>query len=181
MQGGIYMQYVRQYRSLFIFEGIIFTILGALAIALPSFFTLGAELFIGVLFVVAGIVQGWRTLQTKGVPGFVWSLFVALIYLLAGISLLVHPLIGILTLTVILTVFFVIDGIANIILGLQFKPYGVWAWRIASGLISLILAYLIYIDWPGSAAWLLGLLVGINLLFVGITQLVLAFSVPRTT
>jgi uncharacterized membrane protein HdeD (DUF308 family) len=175
------MQYVRQYRSLFIFEGIIFTLLGALAIILPGVFTLGAALLIGVLFIVAGIVQGWRTLQTKGVPGFMWSLFVAFIYILAGITLLVHPLVGVITITIILTIFFIVDGIANIILGLEFKPYGVWAWRIVSGVISLILAYLIYIDWPGSAVWLLGLLVGINLLFVGITQLVLAFSVPRTT
>jgi uncharacterized membrane protein HdeD (DUF308 family) len=174
------MQYVRQYRSLFIFEGIIFTLLGALAIILPGVFTLGAALLIGVLFIAAGIVQGWRTLQTKGVPGFIWSLFVALIYIIAGITLLVNPLIGVVTITIILTVFFIIDGIANIIMGLEFKPYGVWAWRIVSGVISLILAYLIYIDWPGSAVWLLGLLVGINLLFVGITQLVLAFSAPKT-
>lgn len=175
------MHYVRQYRSLFIFEGILFTLLGTLAIVVPGLFTLGAELLIGVLFIAAGIIQGWRTMQTKGVPGFVWSIFLAILYVVAGIALLVHPLAGVLTLTFILTIFFVLDGIANIILGLQFKPHGVWGWRIVSGLISLLLAYLIYIDWPGSAVWLLGLLVGINLLFVGITQLVLAFSVPRTT
>lgn len=173
------MQYVRQYRSLFIFEGLIFSLLGIIAIALPGVFTLGTELFIGVLFLAAGLVQGWRTFQTKGVPGFVWSLIVALIYVIAGLTLILKPVTGVLTLTFILTIFFVINGIANIILGFEFKPYGVWAWRLVSGILSLLLAYLIYADWPGSAIWVIGLLVGINLLFVGITQLVLAFSVPK--
>lgn len=175
------MQYVRQYRNLFIIEGIIFTLLGVLAITIPGFFTLGAELFIGVLFIVAGLVQGWRTFQTKGVPGFIWSVIISIIYILAGLALLSHPVQGILTLTFILTFFFIIDGIANIILGLEFRPHGVWGWRIFSGVISLFLAYLIYAGWPGSAVWLIGLLVGINLLFVGFTQLVLAFSVPNAT
>lgn len=173
------MQYIRQYKSYFIAEGVIFTLLGILAMAIPGVFTLGAELLIGVLFLAAGIFQGWRTFQTKGVPGFFWSLFISIIYILAGLSLLFNPLQGVLTLTLILTFFFIIDGIANIILGFQFKPHGVWGWRILSGLISLLLAYLIYAGWPGSAVWLLGLLVGINLLFVGITQLVLGFSVPK--
>lgn len=175
------MQYIRQYRSYFIAEGILFTLLGILAIAIPGVFTLGAELLIGILFLSAGVIQAWRTFQTKGVPGFFWSVFIAIVYIIAGISLIFNPLQGVLTLTVILTFFFIVDGIANILLGLQFKPHGVWTWRIVSGVISLVLAYIIYAGWPGSAVWLLGLLVGINLLFVGITQLVLAYSVPAPT
>lgn len=170
------MQFVRQYRSLFIVEGVIFSLLGILAIALPGLFTLGAELLVGVLFIIAGVVQGWRTFQTEGVPGFIWSLIVAIVYLAVGIFLLANPLEGVVTLTLVLIFFFLVDGIANIILSFQLKPHGVWGWRLLSGIISLILAYIIYAGWPGTAVWVIGLLVGINLLFAGITQLVLAFS-----
>lgn len=170
---------IRQHRNLFIFEGILLIILGLVAVAVPQLFTLGVELLVGILFIVAGVAQGWRSFQAKGLPGFLWAIFIALLYLAAGIILLTKPVQGILTLTFILSLFFLVEGIAQIVLAFQFRPHGIWGWRVLSGVVSLVLAYLIWLGWPGTAAWVIGLLVGINLLFAGFTQLFLALSVSR--
>lgn len=173
------LETIRQHRKLFIFEGILLIILGIFAIATPQIFTLGIELLVGILFLVAGLAQGWRSFYAKNIPGFIWSALIAILYLLVGVLLLANPIKGVLTLTFVLTIFFLIEGIAQVILAFQFRPYGVWGWRLISGLISILLAYLIWIGWPGTAAWVLGLLVGVNLLFAGLSQLFLALSVSQ--
>lgn len=177
--GDSMLEVIRRNRGLFIFEGVLLIVMGLFAVAIPQLFTLGIELLIGLFFLVAGVVSGWRSFQAKKLTGFIWSAFIALLYLVVGVLLLTQPVQGILTLTFILTFFFLLEGIAQVVLAFQFRPHGVWGWRLLSGLISLLLAYLIWMGWPGSAAWVMGLLVGINLLFAGFTQLFLALSVSK--
>lgn len=163
-------------RSVLIFEGILFIIFGLLAIALPGIFTLGLELTIGCLFIIAGIVQLVRTFTTKGTLGTMTALLSAVLYIVIGILLLSFPFRGVLALTILLTVYFVIEGIAKIVLAFQLKQFTGWLWLFLSGILSLALALIIWYGWPNTAFWVLGLLVGINLLFFGFSLLAVSFA-----
>lgn len=173
------MDILQKNRSLLIFEGILFTLLGILAVALPGISTISTELFIGWLFLIGGVVQGYRSLVARHSPGFVGSLLVSLMYIIFGVLLLVYPLAGVISLTLVLTFFFIVEGISKIILGFQMRPFSQWGWFILSGVIALLMAYIIYAGWPGTAFWVLGLLVGINMIFFGITLLFFAFNIPK--
>lgn len=174
------METIQRYRGVLIFEGIIFAILGCLAIALPQFFTIAIELLVGWLFVIAGIVLFIRSFQISGDSGFWPTLISAILNIIIGILLLIYPLAGVLSLTMLLIAFFILDGIAKIYLSFQWKPIKNWGWLLVSGILSLVLAALLIGGWPGTAAWAIGLLVGINMLFSGISFIALALSMPKT-
>lgn len=173
------LEIIQKHRKLFIFEGIMFIVLGCLAIALPGIFSLGVELLVGGLFIASGLVQGYRTFTIGNVAGFFLSAAMTLLYLVIGVMLLAHPITGILTLTILLTFFFIIEGLAQMIVGFHYRPHRAWGWRVFSGLVSLALAFIIWQGWPMAAVWVIGLLVGINLLFVGFTQLFVALGAGR--
>lgn len=158
---------VRDHWKLFLFEGIIFILLGILAIALPNFATLSVELFIGWLFLLGGIVQAYRVFQSRGRNDFWLSLISPILAIIVGLLLLAYPLTGILTLTFLLAIYFLIEGIAKIAVSLKLKPLKSWGWMLLSGLLSIALGAIIFAGWPGTAVWVLGLLVGINMLFFG--------------
>ncbi len=154
---------------LFLVEGIILVILGLVAIVIPPIATLAVELLFGWLFLISGIAGAITTFLMRQAPGFWWSLVSAILAIAAGIVLLLWPLSGVLTLTLVLIVFFIIEGVASIMFALEHKRElsGRWGWMLASGIVDLILAAIIIAGLPGTAAWTLGLLVGINMVFGG--------------
>lgn len=172
------MEWLQNHRYLLLFEGIIFTLLGILAVALPGISTLSSELFIGWLLIFAGIVQLFRTIKARHAPGFIGSLLTGILYFIFGLLLILFPIAGIFSLTVLLTIFFIAEGIAKIILGLQLRPFRRWGWFLLNGLLALVIAYIIWSGWPGTAFWVLGLLVGINMIFFGISLMFLAWGMP---
>jgi uncharacterized membrane protein HdeD (DUF308 family) len=175
------MEVLSKNRNLLIFEGIVFLLLGILAVALPGISTLSMELFIGWLLLIGGVVQAYRSIKARHADGFVGSLLMSLIYIVFGLLLLVYPLAGIISLTLLLTFFFIVDGISKIILGIQMRSSSSWGWFIFSGIISLAMAYIIFAGWPGTAFWVLGLLVGINMIFFGLSLLTFTAAIPKTT
>jgi uncharacterized membrane protein HdeD (DUF308 family) len=160
---------LREHWVLFLVEGIILVILGLAAIVVPPIATLAVELLFGWLFLISGIAGLITTFLMRQAPGFWWSLVSAILGIAAGIVLLLWPLSGVVTLTLVLIVFFTIEGVASIMFALAHKGElsGRWGWMLASGIIDLILAAIILAGLPGTAAWALGLLVGINMLFGG--------------
>lgn len=172
------MEGLQNNRNLLIFEGILFSVLGFLAVALPGISTLSTELFIGWLFIFAGCIQLYRTISARHAPGFIGSFLTGILYFIFGILLILFPVSGIFSLTILLTFFFIAEGIAKIILGLQLRPLHRWGWFFLNGVLSLVMAYIIWMGWPGSAFWVLGLLVGINMIFFGMSLIFLAFGVP---
>jgi uncharacterized membrane protein HdeD (DUF308 family) len=162
--------------KLFLVEGIILVVLGLIAIVVPPVATLAVELLFGWLFLLSGIVGLITTFWMRNAPGFWWSLLSALLGIAAGIVLLVWPLSGVLSLTLVLIVFFTIEGIASIMYALEHKREltGRWGFMLSSGIIDLAIAAIILLGLPGSAAWALGLLVGINLAFGGAALIAMA-------
>jgi uncharacterized membrane protein HdeD (DUF308 family) len=169
------------YRGFLYFEAVLFMLLGCLAITLPHVFTVGIELLIGTLFLVAGIVQTVRLLQSLGAPGFWSTLLNAVLNLLIGGLLLFYPLAGVVSITYVLIAYFLIEGIIKIYYALQLKPAEKWGWILASGILALLLAFLIFTGLPTIAFWVLGLLVGINMLFFGIVLLAFAMNLSESS
>ena len=160
---------LHEHWRMFLVEGIVLLILGLAAIAVPQVATLAVEILIGWLFLLSGILGLIMTCMMRHAPGFWWSLISALIGIAAGLSLLISPVAGAVSLTLVLIVFFIIEGVASIMFALDHKRElsGRWGWMLASGVIDLILALAVFVMLPGAAAWVIGLLVGINLVFGG--------------
>ena len=172
---------IHEHWKLFLIEGVILALLGVAAIAVPWIATLAFTLVLGWLFLISGIVGLVTTFWMRGMPGFWWSLFSAIIAIAAGIILLTSPVSGALSLTFVLIAFFVIEGILTIMYAIEHRNQlsGRWGWMLASGIVDLILAGIIFAGLPGTAAWALGLLVGINLVFGGTAMIGMALAAKQ--
>jgi uncharacterized membrane protein HdeD (DUF308 family) len=160
----------------FLVEGVVLLILGILAIVVPPIATFAVEILIGWLLLISGIVGLIATLRMRGAPGFWWSLLSAILGIVAGVVLLRWPLSGALSLTLILTAFLTIEGVASIFYALEHKRElsGRWGLMLFSGIVDLVLAGMIFAGLPGTAAWAIGLLIGINLVFGGVALIAMA-------
>jgi uncharacterized membrane protein HdeD (DUF308 family) len=164
--------------GLFLFEGIVLVLLGFVAIVVPVVATLAITLVIGWLFLISGGVGLVTTFWMRNAPGFWWALLSAVIALAAGVILILWPISGVLSLTLVLIAFFAVEGIATLMYAFEHKAQlsGRWGWMLASGVVDLILAGIIFAGLPGTAAWALGLLVGINMLFGGTAMIGMALA-----
>ena len=162
---AMFQKSVHDHWRTFLAEGIILVILGLAAIAIPPLAGLAATIILGWVFLIGGIVGLVSTFRTRQAPGFWWSLLSALIALLAGAVLLWNPLQGLATLTFVLIAFFIVDGILIIVLAIEHRRElsGRWEWMLLGGVMDLVLAAIIISGLPGTLAWALGLLVGIDL------------------
>ena len=167
--------------SLFLVEGIILSLLGLAAIIVPPLGGLFVTVFLGWLFLIAGVVGIIATIRARQAPGFGWSLLSAIVAVIAGEVLLWNPLQGLVTLTYVLTAFFIVDGILIIILAITHRRQlsGKWEWMMVNGVIDLILAAIIISGLPGTLAWALGLIVGIDMLFGGASLIAMALEARK--
>jgi uncharacterized membrane protein HdeD (DUF308 family) len=168
---------IQSHWKLFLIQGIVMMILGFLAVAEPNVATLAVTLFVGWLFFIAGIFRAVSAWHSRQMPGFGWSMLSAVLSIALGLILVLRPLAGVLTLTMVLVAFFIIEGIASILGAIQHRQHlRSWGWVLFSGIVDLFLAYLIWAGWPSSADWAIGLLVGINMLFFGLSLVMTALA-----
>ncbi len=169
---------VRHHWVLFLIPGIVMAILGLLAAAAPFMATLVVETFAGWLFLTGGFVGLAALFTTRNVPGFVWTLLSAVLAILIGAFLVWRPFAGLVTLTVALAAFFAVHGIVQILTALDHRALFArsWPWMAVSGIADLIVAGIIIAGWPGSVAWALGLLIGINLFMSGLALVMTAIA-----
>ncbi len=154
---------------LLLFQGVIMIILGVAAIVWPVAATIAVSFYIGWLFLIAGIVGLVVMVSAGNAPAFLWSLLTAALSLAVGILLLWKPVAGAASLTLVLTAFFIVEGIFQTVTSIAYRDLmaSTWGWMLVSGLSDLALAAIVILGWPSSAAWVLGLLVGINLITSG--------------
>jgi uncharacterized membrane protein HdeD (DUF308 family) len=169
---------MREHWVLFMVEGIVLVVLGMLAIVIPQLASLAVTILIGWLFLISGVVGLVTTFWVKGAPGFWWSLVSAVVAIGAGVVLLAWPISGTLSLTLVLIVFFIVEGVASVMYGIEHRREASSrsGWMIVSGVIDLILAAIIFSGLPGTAFWALGLLVGINMVFGGTSLIAMALG-----
>lgn len=157
-------------------EGLAFLILGILALILPWFFTMAFTIVLGWILIAAGVFTGIRMAMRYKEPGFASSLAATIILLAAGIFLIIWPVTATDVITLILSIFFFLEGLFKIFLAMRLRKLGNATWVLVSGLASLALAAIIWIGWPESAHWFIGLLIGINFIFFGLAQIAFAWS-----
>ena len=170
---------MRTARRWLLVTGILALLAGIAAIVVPLVATITVALFIGWILVFSGAVMAWHEL-TQRPSGRSWARAAqALLTLLVGLYLVVFPVTGALSLTLLLVIWFA--GIGGLELYGAYRLRGVpgAGWLLFNGLVSVVLAVLIAADLPSSAAWAIGLLVGINLVFWGMRALVAAGILGR--
>ena len=165
----------------YVAEGVILIILGILAVLAPFVAGVATTLFIGWLFLFAGVAGLIFTYKERAAPGFWWALLSSAVAVLAGLSLLANPIVGLFSLTFVLIAYFLIDGVLTILLGLEYRRdlSDRWVWVVISGVIDLILAALLISGLPGTALWAVGLIVGIDLAFGGASIIGLALAAHK--
>jgi uncharacterized membrane protein HdeD (DUF308 family) len=169
---------VREHWKAFLFEGILLVILGLAAMIVPPLASLAVTIFLGWMFLISGIAGLIVTFWARQMPGFWWSLFSAALAVLAGAVLLARPMQGVLTLTIVVGAYFLAEGVATIMYALEHRRElsERWSWLLVSGLIDILIAFLIISGLPGSAEWAIGLLVGINLVLGGASLVGMALA-----
>src|SRR5262249_21574964 len=173
---------MRQHWKALLIEGILLVVLGLLAIALPLLASIAITLFLGWMFLITGIAGLILTIWARQVPGFWWSIISALLSLAAGVLLVGWPGQGVISLTLVLGVFFVMEGVASIMYALEHRRElgGRWGWMVAAGILDIIIYGMIITGLPGSAGWALALVGGMNLVFGGATLIGMAGSARST-
>jgi uncharacterized membrane protein HdeD (DUF308 family) len=167
---------------LYLIEGIVLTVLGVAAIAIPPLAMMAITILLGWVFLISGVVGLVTTLWLREGPGFGWSLLSAILGILFGLVLFAMPVEGAFALTVLLVVFFVVEGAASILFALEHRRElsGKWEWMLASGVVDMILGGLILYNMGTPTAWAIsGLLVGINMLMGGVALIVMAWHARK--
>jgi uncharacterized membrane protein HdeD (DUF308 family) len=169
---------VRAHWKAFLIEGILLAVLGLAAMILPWAASLAVTIFLGWMFLISGITGLALTFWARGMPGFWWSLLSAVLAIIAGIILIAQPVEGTVTLTVVIGIYFLAEGVATIMYALEHRRElsGRWSWLAASGVVDIVIAGIIISGLPGTALWAIGLLVGINLLFGGLSMIGMALA-----
>jgi len=169
---------VREHWKAFLIEGIILVVLGLAAIILPPLASLAVTILLGWMFMISGVAGLALTFWARGMPGFWWSLLSAALAIGAGLILLVQPVQGALTLTIVVGAYFLAEGVATIMYALEHRRElsERWSWLLIAGLVDIVIAGIIITGWPGSALWAVGLLVGINLVFGGASMIGMALA-----
>jgi uncharacterized membrane protein HdeD (DUF308 family) len=169
---------VKAHWKAFLFEGIVLAVLGLAAMIVPPLASLAVTIFLGWMFLISGIAGLIVTFWARQMPGFWWSLFSAALAVLAGLVLLARPMQGVLTLTVVVGAYFLAEGVATIMYALEHRRElsERWSWLLVSGLMDILIAFLIIAGLPGSAEWAIGLLVGINLVLGGASLVGMALA-----
>jgi uncharacterized membrane protein HdeD (DUF308 family) len=158
---------------------IILVIFGLLAIALPMATSIGVAIVIGWLVAFDGLVQLVHAFQSKGVGHIVWKVLVALLYLATGTYLLARPALGAAGLTLVLGIFLIAEGVADVLAYFSTRKSGSSTWMLADGIVTLVLGFMIWDRWPFGSLWVIGTLVGVSMVMTGATRLMMALSVRK--
>jgi len=164
------LSYMQTHWRLFLFEGIFFILLGLCAILIPQFFSVVIVIFLGWLIVVGGVTHVARALFFRAMPGFGLWLGLGLLQLVVGYLLIADPIAGVLTLTMMMTLFFALESSLKIYMALIMRPMPHWQFVLFSGITALAFAVIILAFWSETAHWLLGLFLGINMIILGVAM-----------
>lgn len=172
---------VKQASTLSIVWGVLLIIFGMVAVGSPFLAAVAVNVAIAWLIVLAGVVHLMLAFRAHGAGSMIWKLLVGIAYILFGAYLIMHPVLGVASLTLILASLFLIEGILNIILFFKMRSLGGSSWVLVDGIITLVLGLMIYLQWPSSSAWAIGILVGVSMIISGVTRVMLSLAVRKAT
>jgi uncharacterized membrane protein HdeD (DUF308 family) len=161
--------------------GVLLIVFGMVAVGMPLLAAVAVSALVAWLIVLAGVVHLMLAFRVHSAGSVIWKLLVGLAYLSFGAYLLMHPLVGVATLTLLLASLFLIEGLLNIVLYVQMRPLHGSSWLLVDGIVTLLLGLLIYMQWPSSSAWAIGTLVGISMIFSGVARVMMSLAVRKAT
>ena len=170
---------VRQASKASMVWGILLVVFGMVAIGSPFLAAVAVNIAVAWLIVLAGVVHVMLGVRAHGAGSMIWKLLVGLAYLVFGVYLITHPVLGVASLTLLLASLFLIEGILDIVLFFSMRPLGGSSWVLVDGIITLLLGLMIYRQWPSSAAWAIGTLVGVSMIVSGVTRVMLSLAVRQ--
>ena len=155
--------------------------LGVIAIAVPFAAAVAVTALVGWLLIFGGIFHFVMAFSTRGAGAVLWEVLVALVYVFGGGYMLFHPLLGVATLTLLLGAFFLAEGIFEIVAFFRIRGMSGSGWMLFDGLVTLLLAGLIWAHWPSSSAWAIGTIVGVGLLISGFKWLMISLAARKVS
>lgn len=158
---------VKKGGGFFVVLGVLTLILGFVSMGAPMMTGLAVTILIGSLLLVNGIMQVFHGFKVHGAGPKTLAVVVGVFTVIAGGLILARPLFALTTLTLILAIFFIIEGVFTVAMAFQAKPQQGWGWLMFNGLVSVVLGILIWRQWPVSGLWAIGVLVGIRIFMSG--------------
>jgi uncharacterized membrane protein HdeD (DUF308 family) len=171
---------VKRHSLWYLVQGGLMILAGILALFYPAVSSVAVVLFLGWLLIITGVVQGISLIDARSVPHFWLQLVSVALFVIVGVLFLRNPGESLLTLTLLLIVFFMIEGISKVIFALTIRPFPHWGWVLASGVVGILLSLYLWASIPVTAIWLLGVLLGIELICEGAALGHLAWQVRKS-
>ena len=152
---------------------------GIVALIYPFVSTVALVVVLGWLLILSGIVQGISLIGAQNVPNFWLQLVSVVLSIIVGVLFLRRPGEAVVTLALLLIVFFMVEGFAKLLFSLTIRPLPNWGWVFASGIIGILLSFYLLANLTTIAVWLFGVLLGIQLIFEGVALSSLAWQVRQ--
>lgn len=168
---------VKKYSLWYLIQGVLLVVAGVLAIIAPVFSSFALVFLLAWILIISGALQGIGLIGARNVPHFWLQLISAVLAVLIGVLLLRSPDGGLLIMTMLLIVYFMVEGISKVIFALTIRPFPNWGWVLASGLVGIALAFVLWANMPLTADWVLGLMLGLLLVSEGAALTYLAWNV----
>ena len=170
---------VKKATGWFIAIGVLFIVLGIFAIAEPFAAGLGVTLLVGWLLVIGAVAHFIAAFKGGGAKHVILQLLVGIVYLIGGLYFLTHTILGVSTLTLLLSGVILAEGVLEILAYFRLRNMHAGSWLLINGVVTLLLGGLIWFHWPSSSVWAIGTLVGVNLLMTGISRLMLGLAARK--
>ncbi len=179
MRNGTWIEEAKKNTGLLIFLGVLTVILGFIAIGAPMITGVAVSIMVGALLFIAGIAQVVHAFKSGQWGTGILGTLIGVLGVIAGLLMMLRPVTGLLTITLMLAIYFIVDGIFEIIASFKIKPDSGWGWVLFNGIIALLLGLMIWRQWPVSGAWAVGILVGIHILFSGFSMIFLGTAAKK--
>ena len=170
---------VKKATGWFIAIGVLFILLGIFAIAEPFAAGLGVTLLVGWLLVIGAVAHFIAAFKGGGAKHVILQLLVGIVYLIGGLYFLTHTIMGVSTLTLLLSGVILAEGVLEILAYFRLRNMHAASWLLINGVVTLLLGGLIWFHWPSSTVWAIGTRVGVNLLMTGISRLMLGLAARK--
>jgi uncharacterized membrane protein HdeD (DUF308 family) len=174
-----WLEEAKKNAGLLIFLGVLTVIFGVVAVGSPLITGVAVTVFVGFLLLGSGVTQIIHALKSKQWGTGFWGTVIGLLGVVAGLLMIFRPMVGLVTMTMLLAIYFLVDGISEIIAAFRIKPDQGWGWVLFNGIVAVLLGFMIWRQWPVSGAWAIGLLVGIHILLTGWSMIILGTGARR--
>jgi uncharacterized membrane protein HdeD (DUF308 family) len=172
---------LRQASGWSIVWGVLLILFGIVAIGSPLLAAVAVNALIAWLIIFAGVVHLVVAFHAHGAGSLLWKLLVGVAYIAFGGYLLLHPLLGVASLTLVLASLFFIEGVLDVVLYFNLRPTRGAGWVLFDGLVTLLLASFIGFHWPSSSAWAIGTLVGVSMIMSGVARVMMSLGIRKLT